>query len=213
MTELLDFGFVALLLLNFVILGTSRIRAAVHAVALQGMVLGLMPLLARGLHENRMIVIVVVTIGLKGIVLPRMLLRAIRNLNIRREVEPLIGLTPSLILGAIGTALALAFAEHLPLHADDGRGLLVPASLSTVLTGFIVLTTRVKAITQVLGYLVLENGIFIFGLLLVEALPFLVEVGVLLDLFVAVFVMRIVFDHITREIPSASTEMLRNLRD
>ena len=66
-------------------------------------------------------------------------------------------------------------------------------------TGFLMLTTRRKAITQVLGYLVLENGIFMFGLLLLEAMPFLVEVGVLLDLFVGVFVMGIIIHHINRE--------------
>ena len=61
------------------------------------------------------------------------------------------------------------------------------------------LTTRRKAIMQVLGYLLLENGIFMFGLLLLEAMPFLVEIGVLLDLFAAVFVMGIIIHHISRE--------------
>ena len=89
----------------------------------------------------------------------------------------------------------------------------MPASLATVLTGFLVLTTRRKAITQVVGYLVLENGIFIFGLLLVEAMPFLVEIGVLLDLFVGVFVMGIIIDHINREFSSLDTEHLTSLRE
>ena len=81
----------------------------------------------------------------------------------------------------------------------------MPASLATVLTGFLLLTTRRKAITQVVGYLVLENGIFLFGLLLLEAMPFLVEVGVLLDLFVGVFVMGIIIHHINREFASIGT--------
>jgi hydrogenase-4 component E len=91
--------------------------------------------------------------------------------------------------------------------------LTVPASLATVLTGFLVLTTRRKAITQVVGYLTLENGIFVFGLTLAEAIPFLVEIGVLLDLFVAVFVMGIIMDHIQREFSSLSTEHLTSLRE
>ena len=61
---------------------------------------------------------------------------------------------------------------------------------------------------QVLGYLILENGIFLFGLLLLEAMPFLVEVGVLLDLFTGVFVMGIIIYHINREFSSISTEHL-----
>jgi hydrogenase-4 component E len=89
----------------------------------------------------------------------------------------------------------------------------VPASLATVAVGAILITTRRKAISQVLGYLVLENGIFVFGLLLVEAMPFLVEAGVLLDLFVGIFVLSIIIHHINREFASLDTRRLSLLRD
>jgi hydrogenase-4 component E len=89
----------------------------------------------------------------------------------------------------------------------------VPASLATVLTGFIVLTTRRKALTQIVGYLTLENGIFVFGLTLIEAMPFLVEVGILLDVLVAVFVMGIVVEHIVREFSSLGGDELTELRE
>ena len=75
------------------------------------------------------------------------------------------------------------------------------------------LTTRRKAIMQVLGYLLLENGIYLFGLLLLEAVPFLVEVGVLLDVFTGVFVLGIIVYHISREFASISTEHLTNLKE
>ena len=81
------------------------------------------------------------------------------------------------------------------------------------MTGLILLTTRRKAISQVVGYLVLENGIFVFGLLLVDAMPLLVEVGVLLDLFVAVFVMGIILNHIRDEFASLDTGRLEELRE
>jgi hydrogenase-4 component E len=91
--------------------------------------------------------------------------------------------------------------------------MLVPASLATVWTGFVILATRVKAISQVLGYLVLENGIFIFGVLLYEAMPFLVETGVLLDLFVCIFVMGIIVHRINREFSTVNTQLLSTLKD
>ena len=98
--------------------------------------------------------------------------------------------------------------------ADEHTNLLVvPASLATVWTGFLMLTTRKKAIMQVLGYLLLENGIFLFGMLLLEAMPFLVEVGVLLDLFTGVFVMGIIIYHVSREFASISTEHLAELKE
>ncbi len=142
-----------------------------------------------------------------------MLSRALATASIRREVEPLVGLVPSLVLGALGTALAVAFAHRLPLLPEHADSLIVPAALSTSLVGFLLLITRLKAITQVLGYLVLENGIFVFGLLLVEAMPFLLEIGVLLDLFVAVFVMGIMVNHISREFSSMDTDRLSTLKE
>jgi hydrogenase-4 component E len=160
--------------------------------------------------------VVLVTGGailIKGIGIPFMLARAMRDAQIRREVEPFVGFVTSLILGAVGTGLSLLFAETLPLAPEHKGSLLVPASLATLLTGFIVLTTRRKAITQVVGYLILENGIFIMGLCLLEAMPFLVEVGVLLDLFVGIFVMGIMINHINREFSSLDTRKLSTLKE
>jgi hydrogenase-4 component E len=77
----------------------------------------------------------------------------------------------------------------------------------------LLLTTRRKAISQVIGYLVMENGIFIFGMLLTEAMPVMVEAGALLDLLVGIFVMGIVINHISREFSSIDTSRLRALRE
>jgi hydrogenase-4 component E len=159
------------------------------------------------------ILMAVAAIALKGVVIPRMLFHAIREVVIRREVEPIIGFISSLLLGGVGTALAILFSKTLPIAHEHIGSLVVPASLSTVLTGFLILTTRAKAITQVVGYLVLENGIFIFGLLLVEAMPFLVELGVLLDLFVAIFIMGIIIHRISQEFSTVSTRKLSALKE
>jgi hydrogenase-4 component E len=75
------------------------------------------------------------------------------------------------------------------------------------------LITRRKAITQALGYLLFENGIFIFGVLLAQAMPLMVEAGVLLDLLVAVFVMGIVVNQINREFASLNIEQLSSLKE
>ncbi len=86
--------------------------------------------------------------------------------------------------------------------------LLVVVALITVLIGLLILVSRTLALTQVLGYIVLENGIFLFGTLLLEAMPFLVEIGALLDLFVGIFVMGIIINHINREFSSLDTARL-----
>jgi len=213
MTELLDPLIIFALALNFFALGVSRIRAAINGVALQGILLGVFPLLVYPEIGLRGILLVVVTIGLKGFAIPALLFHAMREANIQQEVNPLVNYMTSLLLGAAGTGLALVFSFTLPLADEHSGLLLVPASLSTAWTGFLLLTTRQKAIMQVLGYLLLENGIFLFGLLLLEAMPFLVEIGVLLDLFTGVFVMGIIIHHISREFASLSTEYLSELKE
>lgn len=213
MNKFIDPILVLVLLLNFVALGASRMRTVIQAVAVQGMLLGVLIALAHGKLMLWVAMMALVTILLKGIVIPRMLFDAIRDVVIRREVEPIVGFIASLFLGAVGTGLAVLFSRTLPIAGPDAGSLIVPAALSTVLTGFLMLTTRTKAITQVVGYLILENGVFIFGMLLMEAIPFLVELGVLLDLFVAIFVMGIIIHRISREFSSVSTQMLSELKE
>jgi hydrogenase-4 component E len=201
------------LALNFVALGVSRIRGVIKAVAAQGILLGVLALFIQPAIGPRVVVLVTVTIILKGFVIPRFLVHAMREAKIQHEVNPVVGYMSSLLLGAVGTGLAMVFSYTLPLAPEHQHHLVVPASLSTVWTGFLLLTTRRKAITQVVGYLLLENGIFLFGLLLLEAMPFLVEAGVLLDLFTGVFVMGIIIHHISLSFTSISTAHLSELKE
>lgn len=213
MVPILDPLLIVVLALNFVALGVSRVRGVINAVALQGTLLGVLPLIVHPVIELRGLLLAIVTIALKGLVIPGFLVHAIREAEIQLEVNPLVSYVRSLLLGAVGTSLALVFSSTLPLADQHSTLLIVPASLSTVWSGFLLLTSRRKAIMQVVGYLLLENGIFLFGLLLLEAMPLLVEIGVLLDLFTGVFVMGIIIHHISREFASISTEHLTELKE
>lgn len=198
--------------LNLLALGSSRLPGLIRAVALQGAVLGIMPVL---MHEMdwRVTLVSIATVAGKGLVIPTLLARAMRAANIEREVDPFIGFVPSLLLGAGGTIAAVAMAQALPLLPEHAGTLLVPGSLASVLTGFVLLIGRTKAISQVCGYLILENGIFLFGLLLIRATPLLVEAGILLDLTVGVFVIGIIVDRIQRAFDTLDTRKLTTLRE
>ena len=213
MSRAVDPLLVVILLLNLMLLGTSRLRALINGSAAQGAALGVLMAAVHTETTWRTLLLAAVTVALKGVLIPGMLHRAMRDAAIRREVEPVVGFIPSLLLGGVGTGAALLFARTLPLDPQHVGSLLVATSLSTVLTGFLLLTTRRKAITQVAGYLILENGVFVMGLLLIEAMPFLVELGVLLDLLVAIFVMGIIINHINRELSSMDTARLTALRE
>lgn len=199
--------------LNLLALASSRLPSVIRAVAVQGMVLGAIPLLMELHFDWRVAAVAVVTVAVKGFLIPNLLRRAMRSASIDREIEPFIGFVPSLLLGAAGTIAAVAGARALPLLPEHTGSLLVPGALASVLTGFVLLIGRAKAISQVCGYLVLENGIYLFGLLLIRSTPLLVESGILLDLTVGVFVIGIIVDRIQRAFDTLDTRKLTVLRE
>jgi hydrogenase-4 component E len=139
--------------------------------------------------------------------------RIIHTGEVHREVEPFIGFTASVFIGALLVIGSFAVATRLPLPTEPVSKLIVPVALSTLLLGMLTLVSRLKAITQVLGFLVLENGVFILGLLLLKQTPLLVEMGILLDLFVGVFIMAIVVYQIRREFDHMDTHLLDSLKE
>ncbi len=213
MADTLNALLVVVLAMNLFVLGSSRILAVIRIVAAQGVLLGVIPLLAHEYLSPAAVLAAVAAIAIKGLVIPTIMIRALRSADIKREVEPLIGLLPSIILGAVATAFALLLSAYLPLTDHHAAALLVPSSIATVLVGFIVVVTRFKALSQVVGYLILENGIFIFGMLLIDAMPLVVEMGVLLDLFVGIFVISIIVNHINRAFSSMDTRRLVSLKE
>jgi hydrogenase-4 component E len=212
MSDLPELLPLCVVLTNFWLLGTTRMSSTIRATAIQGALLAALPL---ALHPGWSLH----TIGLAGgtflvktVILPGFLGWAIREAAVRREVEPLIGFSSSLALGAVAVALSFGLAQRIPLP-ESNSSLLIPVALATVMVGLLVLTTRNKALSQVVGYLVLENGIFLFGLSQVERVPFLVELGVLLDIFVGIFIMGIVVFHINRAFDSQDSTRLTELAD
>src|SRR5262245_51793076 len=118
MAHWIDPILVLVLLLNFVTLGASHLRTVIGAVAMQGVLLGVMMMFAHSSITWRLCGLASASVALKGIALPQMLSYAMREVSIRREIEPLIGFIASLLLGAIGTALAVVFGRTLPLAPE-----------------------------------------------------------------------------------------------
>lgn len=212
MTSLTELILFLVVLSDFAVLGTSRLSSCIRAVALQGLLLGLLPLVIDESLTRHAVGLAVGTVTVKAIVLPAFLRWAIREAAVRREVEPLIGYTASIVLGIAALAVAFAVANVLPVRGSEAE-LLIPTALVTVMIGLTVLITRAKALLQVVGYLMLENGIYLFGLTQARRVPFLVEAGVLLDVFVGVFIMGIVVFHINREFDSISAARLTELHE
>jgi hydrogenase-4 component E len=214
MPAALDILSILLFLANLRLLGSSRLAACIRAVALQAVILGAAALIAnRGELDARVIAIAVASTLIKAGALPWLLRRAIRESGAVREVEPFIGFTASLLWGVGLLGACLLIGARLSPHAAQGSGLLLTVALFTTATGLMVIVSRRKAVTQVLGYLAMENGIYAFGMAFAIQEPLLVEMGVLLDVFVAVFVMGIAIYNISREFDHIDTDRLTALKD
>ena len=213
MSAFMDTILVLLILTSFMLLGSSRLGTCIRIAALQGMVVGLLPLAASGAGLTiRVAAIGGAIIGLKGFVFPWLLSRALRESNTSREVQPFVGYTASLFAGVLALAASFWLDARLGLPVGANSRLVVPVAFSTMTTGLFLILARRTALNQVLGYLVLENGIYTFGLAIVRDIPVLVELGVLMDMFVAVFVMGIAIYRINREFDHMDSDQLSTLK-
>jgi hydrogenase-4 component E len=214
MNQLQNAILVFLVLTGFMLLASSRLVACIRAVAIQGILLGLLAIAAQdGKLSIFGVLLPLTSATVKGFLLPWLLTRAMRDAETVREIEPLIGYNLSVIIGAIALGVSLWLGERLPLPNQPASFLLVPAALFTCLVGLVLLVTRSKAITQVLGYLTLENGVYAFGAAAALQMPILLELGILLDVFVGVFVMGIAIFHISRQFDHIDTDRLISLSD
>jgi hydrogenase-4 component E len=208
-----DLILVLVVLTNLKLLGSSRLGASIRVVAAQGVMLGLLPVLAH-VHELSLhfAALAVGTVALKGVVFPWLLFRALREAEVTREVEPYVGYITSILIGLAALAASFWLGGRLPVSTVEPASLLVPSALFSILAGLFLIVARKRAVNQVLGFLVLENGIYTFGVGIVVETPFLVELGVLLDAFVAVFVMGIAVYHINREFDHIEVDRLDRLK-
>jgi hydrogenase-4 component E len=209
----IDLLLVLVVLSGLYMLGTMDLVAAIRALAVQGVLLAALAVLVRGHVGAHALAIAAATIALKTIVIPRLLLAAMRRTGVNREIEPLIGFGWSVALAGGLVAASFALGGRLKVPGAHISHLLVPCAFATVLLGLLVLVSRSTALSQVLGYVVLENGIFLFGLVLVREMPLVVEFGVLLDVLVGVFVMGIVMNRISRAFDHIETHALTTLRE
>ncbi|MGD0251715.1 MAG: hydrogenase, partial [Verrucomicrobiota bacterium] len=173
-----DLILVLVVLTNLKLLGSSRLGASIRVVAAQGVMLGLLPVLAH-VHELSLhfAALAVGTVALKGVVFPWLLFRALREAEVTREVEPYVAYITSILIGLAALAASFWLGGRLPVSTVEPSSLLVPSALFSILAGLFLIVARKRAVNQVLGFLVLENGIYTFGVGIVAETPFLVELG------------------------------------
>lgn len=213
--QLLDLACGAFLLAAVLVLWRREVAAIVRIFAAQGVALAaIVTVLA--VHERSVQhgLLGAGILALRGIVLPHLVRRTLRtSATAVRETRPLLNVSASLLAAAALTLLAYVVAQPLVDLAPSPSTRAVPVGLTVVLIGFFVLVTRRLAVSQVIGFLLIDNGITAIAFLTAAGVPLIVELGVSLDVLFAVLVLQILTTRIQATFGSADLDELRELHD
>ena len=196
------------------ICAASRIEAFVKTLALQGLLLFLLIMI--DVHELNWLNIAFLsleTLIMKAIVIPYFLLRVIRRHEIGREVAPDVSQLFPLQIASI-----IFISGFLTAYWAAGTGMVVQPlyfgmSISVIVTSLLLIVRRKRIITHILCYMTLENGIFLLSLSVANEMPLLINLGVLLDLFVAIYLLVIFFNMIQAMFDGNNIDVLTELKD
>jgi hydrogenase-4 component E len=203
-----------LLLISFAMLSQRRIVGLVTLFAWQGAALSASTaIVAWSTGQPHLYWSAALTLALKVIVLPRFFYRIVRRLAVNRDVEPMINIPTTMLIGIV----LVIFAFNLALPISQMAGTVTRSTLgiamACVLLAFLMMITRRKAITQVIGFLSMENGLFFAATSATYGMPLVVELGVALDVLVGVFVLGIFFFQIRETFDSMDLKHMEKLRE
>ncbi len=211
---MIDFMIILFGMTMIYIAGTSRIDVYVRALFMQGILLFLLVITDYGTkHLGNLIFLSFETLVVKAIVIPMFLTKIIHKNEIQREVEPYIPYFYSRLIASIIFALGFYAAYWSIGKAPDVRPLYFGTSVSTIIIGLLMIVTRKKIITHVIGFMLIENGIFCLALSIAKEMPFIVALGVLLDLFIAVYLFGLFINKIHDTFAETDVQTLSHLKD
>jgi hydrogenase-4 component E len=212
--QLLNLCAALLLLLSFAMLAQRRIVNLVNLLAMQGSLLLLATLLlAWRTGQVHLYVSALLTLALKVIFLPWLLHRLIRRLQVYWDSEPLLNIPLTMLVGVIVVVFSFGLAQPISALASTATRNSIGIALAVVLLSFLTMITRRKAMSQVVGFLSMENGLFFGAMSATYGMPMVVEFGVALDVLVAVLVLGIFFFQIREQFDSLDLHHLESLRE
>jgi hydrogenase-4 component E len=205
----------AFLLAAVLIVWRRELRAIVRVLAWQGVALAALPI-TRGVHDHdwALLGVGVAVLALRAVILPMLLARAVGGEDHeRRESTPLVNTTSSLLITA--ALVVLAYAVTRPLVALDPTTATraMPAAFAVILVAVFVMISRRRAVSQAVGFLMLDNGIAATAFLITAGVPLIVELGASLDVLFAVLVLGVLTGHLRRAFGATDLDQLRELRD
>ncbi len=192
----------------------SSLRSLIRVVAAQGAALGVVALVL-GVHrrDTGLIATAAVVLGVKGVAMPLLLTRAGAGGVLGRESRPLVNVPASLVASAVLIVVAFTSARGVARFVGTTAGALVPVGVATLLIGFFVLVARRRPLSQMVGLLLVDNGIALVAFLCTAGVPFLIELGVSLDVLLGVVVLMVLAQHLRIEFGDLELDELQELHD
>jgi len=203
-----------ILLSSFALLAQRKILGLVHIFAWQGFFLALSTaVIGYASGEHHLYISSLLTLGMKVILLPYILYTLVRKLKIHRDIEAVVNIPTTMLLGI----MLVVFSYHLTAPIRELSHLMtrstLAVALATVMLGMLMMVTRRHAVTQILGFLAMENGLFFAATSATYGMPMVVELGVALDLLIAAFIFGIFFFHINTTFESLDVEQMAKLKE
>ncbi|SNQ62415.1 hydrogenase [Candidatus Methanoperedens nitratireducens] len=203
---------IALILVStFMILGSTRLYSCVRAFAIQSFLLaGVAGIVAYSTGKSDIYIVAILTLVLKAAVIPYIFIYIIREIKVKREIALYVNISPSLIIGGVLVVISYYLVRSINIRTELSSFAL-SASISLVSIGLFIMISRKKAIMQMLGILLMENGLFLGAISLTYGMPLLVELGIFFDVLIGVLIMGILIFRINKTFESIDTDMLKTL--
>lgn len=193
--------------------GTSRLPTLIKVLAFQGIIVSVVPLFFGHEMTTGSIVFTLATMLIRGIIIPLSIYVVIKKVAIRREVEPVVSYHASLLAGLILIVAATFVSPKFNLPQTGDYILLLPTAISLLVAGMFLLMARRNAIAMVLGYIMMENGIYLVGTSFSVRAHHIVEFGILLDVLAGVMIMAVILQNIKQTFDDVDTALLRTLKE
>ena len=212
--QLINFFAVVLLLLAFGMLSQRRVLSLIHFFTLQGVALvAATAVVAYATHQPHLYLSAGITLVLKVFLIPWLLHRVIDRLGVRWDVETLINIPTTMLIGIVLVIFSFNLAAPIAeLSSSIARGTLGIA-LACVLLSFMMMITRSKAVPQVIGFLSMENGLFFAATAATYGMPMVVELGIALDVLVGILILGVFMFHIRERFDSLDIRHLEKLKE
>ncbi len=211
---MIDFLIILFGITMIYIAGTGRVESYIRALFMQGMLLFFLVIADyKVMNIANLIFLAFETLVVKAAAIPLFLDKIVHKNEIQRDIEPYIPNFHARLIASIIFALGFYAAYWSIRNAPELRPLYFGTSISTIIIGLLVIVIRKKIITHVIGFMLIENGIFLMALSIAKEMPFIVAIGVLLDIFMAVYLFGLFINKIHDAYAEITVDTLTHLKD